>query len=192
MSLLGSAKQMYEQALHLEAGNTEALINLAQVLEKEGDYHQAVAHYQQAIRLHPQAVAPHFRPATLYDRHDMFDEAEKEYQGGPERRSSAYQRPQTGKSLYPARAGGKGHRAFPAFAASGIAGLRGSRSVHRPALQTREIEGPLPSLKPVRRPTAIPRQGRSLSPPFCYKNLPGPSNPPVRSSGTYDLLHESE
>ena len=60
--------------------NIEALINLAQVLEKEGDYHQAVAFYQRAIRLHPQAVAPHFCLATLYDRHDMFDEAEKEYQ----------------------------------------------------------------------------------------------------------------
>ena len=54
-------------------------MNLAHVLELEGDYHQAVTHYRSAIAVDPLSPTPHFCLALLYDQHDMFDEAEKEY-----------------------------------------------------------------------------------------------------------------
>ena len=41
MDRFGCAKQTYEQALHLDQNNVEAMINIAQVLELEGDYYGA-------------------------------------------------------------------------------------------------------------------------------------------------------
>ena len=46
----------------------------------QGDYHNAVELYTRAIDIAPQAIEPRFCLATLYDRHDMYDEAAEEYE----------------------------------------------------------------------------------------------------------------
>jgi len=66
--------------LTLDPQNLEALINLANVSELEGDYFSAVRQYKKAIEINPEAIAPSYCLAVLYERYDMFDEAVDEYE----------------------------------------------------------------------------------------------------------------
>ncbi len=78
MDRLGAAKQMYERALQVRCDDVEALINIAHIADLQGDYQGALESYRSAIKASPESVSPHFCLATLYDRHDMFDEAGEE------------------------------------------------------------------------------------------------------------------
>ncbi len=57
----------------------EAFARLANIAEIEADYNGAISLWKKAIEIDPCAAQPHFFLGSLYDRHDMFDEALAEY-----------------------------------------------------------------------------------------------------------------
>ncbi len=68
---------MYRQVLEIDPGNIEALIRTAHILEREGLRPSGLP---KAIEINPQAVAPRFGLALLYQHYDMFDEAKEAYE----------------------------------------------------------------------------------------------------------------
>lgn len=65
MGRLKDAKRLYEKALMLDKGHVQALNNVAVIYIQEGDYSEARTNLENAVRLKPEYVDPHYNLACL-------------------------------------------------------------------------------------------------------------------------------
>jgi len=66
MGRLKDAKTLYQKALMLDEGHVYALNNLGVIHFQEGDYSEARKNLENAVRLKPEYVDPHYNLACLY------------------------------------------------------------------------------------------------------------------------------
>lgn len=74
--------QRYEEALEVVSPTVASSIHssLGDLYQEQPAFHEAVAHYRQAIVLNPEAPEPHRRLAELYERQGMAVEAAAEWE----------------------------------------------------------------------------------------------------------------
>lgn len=71
-SVFPEQKQVLHRALQLCPGDPQAHNNLAVILEEEQDYPQALAHYQEAVRLKPDLAEAWFGIGEVYSKTGKF------------------------------------------------------------------------------------------------------------------------
>jgi len=75
-SSIGAGKDLLEQTLEIEPASRDALLSLAALYERLGEYEQAVEALRQAVREHAECFECQLRLAVNLTRHDEITEAE--------------------------------------------------------------------------------------------------------------------